>query len=463
MGAAAQRRHRRQHREPSSRSTRPRTRCSQLVRAANLKFDTNEYQHLADGSLWLHQAWSGDMASTPYYAPKGTKAVACSATGGRPTGAVRSTTTRSAILQRRQEPGAGSPVPQPPARHQAGVHELQLHLLPAADQRDDAGVAGHPRADRPEPDSRRSSARRSSRTASSRARSASRARSLWENVVGGGRSRRERTAIGGVRVLAWASPCPGDRLAAAVRGRPRLRGAGDGDGPGQPAAPAGPGVEPRRPGTRATCPRRSRARSRAASTGRRCATRSCTSRRRAGALLRDRLSRRLLRGPPRQAHQDAADRAAGDPVLGQLPAADAGLDRAAVDRRLRQQDPDGPRDRAPAQLAERQRLLGDRRARVRLHPVLHPARVRRPRPDRPQPDRGRPRPRGDAVAGVPAGDPAAQPSEHPGRLGAGRAADVRRLLHQRPDLGLAADEHARQRDQPVRPGRARRRTSGRRW
>ena len=45
----------------------------QLVNAANLKFDTNEYQHLADGSLWLHQAWSGDMASAPTYAPQGTK------------------------------------------------------------------------------------------------------------------------------------------------------------------------------------------------------------------------------------------------------------------------------------------------------------------------------------------------------------------------------------------------------
>jgi spermidine/putrescine transport system substrate-binding protein len=45
----------------------------QLVTSANLKFDTNEFQHLADGSLWLHQAWSGDMASVPDYAPKGTK------------------------------------------------------------------------------------------------------------------------------------------------------------------------------------------------------------------------------------------------------------------------------------------------------------------------------------------------------------------------------------------------------
>ncbi len=45
---------------------------AQLVGSANLKFDTNEYQHLAEGSLWLHQAWSGDMASTPSYAPSGT-------------------------------------------------------------------------------------------------------------------------------------------------------------------------------------------------------------------------------------------------------------------------------------------------------------------------------------------------------------------------------------------------------
>jgi spermidine/putrescine transport system substrate-binding protein len=50
----------------------------QLVSSANLKFDTNEYQHLADGSLWLHQAWSGDMAATPSYAAQGTKPTAFS-------------------------------------------------------------------------------------------------------------------------------------------------------------------------------------------------------------------------------------------------------------------------------------------------------------------------------------------------------------------------------------------------
>jgi spermidine/putrescine transport system substrate-binding protein len=44
----------------------------QLVNTTNLKFDTNEYQRLADGELWLHEAWSGDMAAAPSYAPKGT-------------------------------------------------------------------------------------------------------------------------------------------------------------------------------------------------------------------------------------------------------------------------------------------------------------------------------------------------------------------------------------------------------
>ncbi len=50
----------------------------QLVSSANLKFDTNEYQHLADGSIWLHQAWSGDMAAAPSSASQGTKPTAFS-------------------------------------------------------------------------------------------------------------------------------------------------------------------------------------------------------------------------------------------------------------------------------------------------------------------------------------------------------------------------------------------------
>ena len=45
----------------------------ELTDKVNLRFYTNEYQHLADGSMWLHQAWSGDIAAIAYYLPKGTK------------------------------------------------------------------------------------------------------------------------------------------------------------------------------------------------------------------------------------------------------------------------------------------------------------------------------------------------------------------------------------------------------
>jgi spermidine/putrescine transport system substrate-binding protein len=45
----------------------------ELTDKVNLRFYTNEYQHLADGSMWLHQAWSGDIAAIAYYMPEGTK------------------------------------------------------------------------------------------------------------------------------------------------------------------------------------------------------------------------------------------------------------------------------------------------------------------------------------------------------------------------------------------------------
>ena len=44
----------------------------ELIGLVNLRFYTNEYQHLADGSIWLHQAWGGDMTAIGYYLPKGT-------------------------------------------------------------------------------------------------------------------------------------------------------------------------------------------------------------------------------------------------------------------------------------------------------------------------------------------------------------------------------------------------------
>src|SRR5262249_13660467 len=44
----------------------------ELIDRVNLRFYTNDYQHIADGSVWLHQAWSGDMTAISYYLPKGT-------------------------------------------------------------------------------------------------------------------------------------------------------------------------------------------------------------------------------------------------------------------------------------------------------------------------------------------------------------------------------------------------------
>ncbi len=50
----------------------------ELIDLVNLRFYTNDYQHIADDSIWLHQAWSGDMTAIGYYLPKGTPVSAVS-------------------------------------------------------------------------------------------------------------------------------------------------------------------------------------------------------------------------------------------------------------------------------------------------------------------------------------------------------------------------------------------------
>src|SRR4029077_5024186 len=98
-----------------------------------------------------------------------------------------------------------------------------------------------------------------------------------------------------------------------------------------------------------------------------------------------------------------------------------------------------------------QRAIGIRRdrARVRLRPVLHPAALRGPRPHRPAPHRGRARPRGKPVRGISARHTPALHTRDPRGRGADRTADVRRLLHERPDLGVAANDDDRQPDRRV--------------
>ena len=45
----------------------------QLAGLTNVRLDNNDYTDIPSGKTWIHQAWSGDMASSYQYLPKGTK------------------------------------------------------------------------------------------------------------------------------------------------------------------------------------------------------------------------------------------------------------------------------------------------------------------------------------------------------------------------------------------------------
>jgi spermidine/putrescine transport system substrate-binding protein len=45
---------------------------AQLTKLVHVKTNTSDYSDIPAGSTWLSQAWSGDMAGTPSYLPKGT-------------------------------------------------------------------------------------------------------------------------------------------------------------------------------------------------------------------------------------------------------------------------------------------------------------------------------------------------------------------------------------------------------
>jgi spermidine/putrescine transport system substrate-binding protein len=43
----------------------------QLSSMTNVHIDNNDYTEIPSGQIWIHHAWSGDMAAAPYYLPKG--------------------------------------------------------------------------------------------------------------------------------------------------------------------------------------------------------------------------------------------------------------------------------------------------------------------------------------------------------------------------------------------------------
>jgi spermidine/putrescine transport system substrate-binding protein len=43
-----------------------------LAKLTNVHIDNNDYSNIPNGQMWIHHAWSGDMAAAQYYMPKGT-------------------------------------------------------------------------------------------------------------------------------------------------------------------------------------------------------------------------------------------------------------------------------------------------------------------------------------------------------------------------------------------------------
>jgi spermidine/putrescine transport system substrate-binding protein len=44
---------------------------AQLARLTNMHIDNNDYTEIPNGQIWIHHAWSGDIAAAPQYMPKG--------------------------------------------------------------------------------------------------------------------------------------------------------------------------------------------------------------------------------------------------------------------------------------------------------------------------------------------------------------------------------------------------------
>src|SRR3954447_26112734 len=168
----------------------------------------------------------------------------------------------------------------------------------------------------------------------------------------------------------------------------------------------------------------------------------------------DRLPGRVLPRTVSATEQGAAARPSRRALLGQLHDADARLDRAAAAGRARQPGSHGRGDPLETlRLARRPGVVGRVRPHLRLCPLSDPSALRGARPDRPERARGGPRSRRQPDLDLPPRDAAPKQERDPRRERADSAADVRRLLHERPDLELAEDLDDRQPDQPLRPGR----------
>ena len=211
----------------------------ELTDRVNLRFYTNEYQHLADGSIWLHQAWSGDIAAIGYYLPKGTPVSAISywwPEDGR--GLMGNDTF--AVLKGAPHPVLAHLFLDHMLDTRNGAAEHRIHRLPAAAHGMTPEKVLEERTGPGEPDTtilREPQFRQRLPAGPAQRR---RDRALGNRLVGSEVDVTERT-----RALARARR-PRASLAAPLRRRPRLRGARGRDGQDRHPAAAGPDLEPAR-------------------------------------------------------------------------------------------------------------------------------------------------------------------------------------------------------------------------
>jgi spermidine/putrescine transport system substrate-binding protein len=55
----------------ASQITKSQESLQQLSQMVNVHIDNNDYSNVPSGQIWIHHAWSGDIAGAPYYLPKG--------------------------------------------------------------------------------------------------------------------------------------------------------------------------------------------------------------------------------------------------------------------------------------------------------------------------------------------------------------------------------------------------------
>ena len=122
-----------------------------LAQLTNVHIDNNDYTEVPSGQIWIHHAWSGDMAAAAQYMPKGVPVDVVGywfPTDGK--GPVANDT--NTVLQRRTEPGARPPVPQLPGGPAERPDQHQLQRLHAAGHRRHAAAPGQGRHPAAEPD-----------------------------------------------------------------------------------------------------------------------------------------------------------------------------------------------------------------------------------------------------------------------------------------------------------------------